>query len=1302
MHLNRIIMAAFAAAAALISSAAVTDPSSVVEQWSDDSTFPKIIDINFSRTTWPDTWKGETARDCPDFASGAYVNAVIDVDANGTSEVRYPVLFHNCAFATNASSNGYAGTTAAFGRQFYIGEKCSGNSAETYNNWTVPGHTFYLEDNIRYDDDGLPVHGEAGFVQMCRDAAPAGSSESMHGWMEIDHIPYVERVQWSWSSTSWGRGIKCDVRIGDDDWRPLVWMGSERQKQGWTVFSDQGYFMENIINARDVSLRWRVWDGENLSDPVQTDASGACPFTQSINPLAMMQAPRVHKIRIFGQEITQEQADFARENPLADVGELTDLGQFGVSDPDMLPAPDAEAPVMLLTVAQDGSGDYTTIQGAVDAVPDLTRGIIYIRPGIYEENVSVGTRDSHRSFISLIGEDAASTVITSSVDRGSAHPSNTFTDCAALSVFCSRFYAENITVRNTAGPVGQAEALYTSGDAHVFKNCIISGYQDTYKANVGARGYFTGCTIEGSVDFIYDGGLEWFDNCTLRSLLAGYVTAPAGSGMPMTRVMYPSLSEANFYPGLFFSGCALECAPGVSRESVYLGRPWQEKSGSMFISCTIGNHISPAGWQAWSGSEQSASLYEYRSLNADGSAADVSRRASFSHQASQEETEAYFNPAFLFRKFSKVSFDYAAISSAPSLPAGFIFRGTMMSWDNAADAAGYLVYRDGAFLRFTGLPVIDDYDSACAYTVRAVSRTGALSAAAEAKEMTRLLAFPTAEGFGKFASGGRGGKVVKVTSLADDGSEGTLRWAMTQYPGEPLTIIFDVTGEIALTRELRISRSDFTLAGQSAPGMGVVITHNKVNFGGSQNFIVRNLRFRIGQKSVEGNILADNACGAENCSNFIFDHCSFGWSVEENMNTADSHFLTVQHCIVHEGLYNAGHSKGARGYGCQWGGSPATYHHNLLAHNKSRSCRFNGARGEDHLVFIEYANNVNYNFGGNGGCYGGENTAPISSYNGLNSAHECNFMRNYYLPGPASASASSVVYVNSSYAREGATSWAPAKWYLEGNAVKGSNRLTQNNWAGMQAEGKYSLSDIRSDERIVPEHPYYRYSLAGTVGNYIPETYMLTDILPAEEAYAWVVGHAGTVNRDKVENRVADDARTATVTYGGKTNGARTGIIDTEQDAEGFFPYEAAQAAPDADADGMPDAWERANGLDPTVPDNNRLNSDGYTALEVYLASLMGESMDTSFSSIEAITVPGPEITFDRSTATLRFGISAASLTDGSAAPFTVAVYSTDGRLLGLHHITAGSLSLASYPRGLLLVSVTSPLCSPRILKLSF
>ena len=1270
-----------AAALGAVQAGAVTG---VVEQWSDASQSAKIIDINFSDTSWPWTWAGETGRDCPSMDDGGYVNAVLDA-ATSTDGVKYPVLFHNCTFATSAAKNGYPGTTAAFARQYFIGEKPSGNSDATYNNWTVEGHTSYLEDNIRRDDDGRPVYGEGGFVQMCRDGARNGVSS--HGWMEIDHIPYVERVQWSWSSTSWGRGIKCDIKIGDGDWQPLVWMGSERQKQGWTVFSDQGYFMENVIDARDVSLRWRVWDGEDPANPVQTDADGNCPFTQTIDPMAERQAPRVHKVRIFGDEITAEQAAYARQNPIGDVGELSDLEDLGFTDAE--PAPDANAPAVVYTVSQDGRADYATVQAAIDAVPDGYRGIILIAPGVYEENVYAGRRGEAEKYISLIGEDAATTILTSSTSRG-GNSTNTYMDCAALNVIWPRFYAENITVRNTSGNVGQAEALFTSGDGHIFRNCVLSGWQDTYKANVGARGYFTGCTVEGTTDFIYDGGLEWFEDCEIRALgNGGYITAPAESGMPMSRVMYPELSEERFYPGLFLSNCRLTAADGVTRFS--LGRPWKETSGAAFLNCVLGAHIADAGWTAWNGSENSSSLYEYKSLNPDGTLADVSRRASFSRQASDAEYEAYFNPAFLFGKFSKTEFDHEAILGSAVAPANFSIDGSVITWDSADSNAAYIIYKDGERVDIVTEARYDNADANGHYSVRAISRYGVLSNAVEAVESSRTLAFPTAEGFGKFATGGRGGKVVTVTSLEDDGSEGTLRWAFEQHKGYPLTIVFAVSGDIALSRELRVNRTDWTLAGQSAPGEGIVITRNKVNFGGSQNFIVRNVRFRIGQKNMAGEIQAENACGAENCSNFIFDHCSFGWSVEENMNTADCHFLTVQYSIVHEGLYNAGHSKGSRGYGCQWGGSPATYHHNLLAHNQSRSCRFNGARGEDNVVFIEYVNNVNYNYGTRGACYGGENTAQIASYNGLNSAHECNFMNNYYLSGNASDK-SSVVFVNVSYARDGATSWAPSKWYVSGNYARGFASASTNNWVGVTVE-TYSKDDVKSEERIVPQNAYHKYTPAGVVGAYRPELYMMQDFESAEDAYATVVEKAGTVNRDKVEARVADDARRRTTTYGGKTKGKKSGILDTEADAEGFYDYEPAEAAKDSDGDGMPDEWESANGLNPSVADNNSVNADGYTALEVYLNSLMGEEMNREFTDgVVSAIAGGIEMNYDAATSTLSFSENASGT--------VLSIYDARGALVEAVKVGGMSASVAHLPAGVLLVRLDADGFAPRVLKI--
>ena len=482
-----------------------------------------------------------------------------------------------------------------------------------------------------------------------------------------------------------------------------------------------------------------------------------------------------------------------------------------------------------------------------------------------------------------------------------------------------------------------------------------------------------------------------------------------------------------------------------------------------------------------------------------------------------------------------------------------------------------------------------------------------------------LPAFPGAAGFGQYTSGGRGGKVVYVTSLEDDAegtTEGTLRWAMKQYPDEPITVCFAVTGEIRLVKDLRINRKNYTIAGQTAPGAGIVITHNKVNCGGSENFIIRNIRFRIGRHDVNGNIITQNAFGAENSSHYIIDHCEFGWSTEENMNTYDSHFITVQYCIVHEGLNDSGHPKGARGYGCQWGGSPATYHHNLLINNQKRSCRFNGAQSNDYVVYIDYINNVVYNYGaGSNGCYGGENTAKLSAgeYNGLNSAHECNFINNYYKPGPNTTNSTKLFFM-SSYARDGATSWAPAHWYVNGNIMEGYEAINANNWLAVksESESKYPLDTLRVDTLIRPATPWWRWTDDSIYGQYNFDSlaYAADSYESAEDAYQTVLDTVGCFPRDHVGLRLIADTRAGTYTYkGSKSN--KKGIIDTEADAEGFYNYTVVEPLLDTDQDGMPDEWETANGCNPNEPDNNVLHASGYTMLEMYLDYAMTHKMPT-------------------------------------------------------------------------------------------
>ncbi|MEF2622623.1 MAG: hypothetical protein U0M48_10765, partial [Xylanibacter rarus] len=452
-------------------------------------------------------------------------------------------------------------------------------------------------------------------------------------------------------------------------------------------------------------------------------------------------------------------------------------------------------------------------------------------------------------------------------------------------------------------------------------------------------------------------------------------------------------------------------------------------------------------------------------------------------------------------------------------------------------------------------------------------------------------------------------------------------------------------------------------------------------------FIIRNIRFRSGDGK------QDQACGTENCSNYIFDHCAFGWSVEECMNTADSHFLTVQYSIVHEGLYQAGHDKGNRGYGAQWGGSPVTYHHNLLAGNNSRSPRINGARGEDYVVFMEYVNNVNFNWGSAKACYGGENAAEITSYNGKNSVHECNFMNNYYKPGPQSPSNS--VFVSVGYMRDIGPSWAPSKWYINGNVMEGNATATADNWSAM-ASDHFTFDELRVDERIVTETPYYKYnSVLGNEGEYDPALYMLTDIQTAEDAYNTVLEKAGTINRDVIEQRVINDVKTGTPKYTGSLANKK-GIIDSVNDAEGFGLDHGNEKAPaDTDGDGMPDEWEKEHGLNANdAADRNLRNAEGYTALEVYLNGLMGELLDDDFTSgITQAVTEKPEISYNSSNNTLTVSENAIGA--------TLRVFTTDGKQLAQMRITSATTQLNSLPKGVVLLYVSGNNLCPRILKVN-
>ncbi|WP_195333394.1 pectate lyase [Bacteroides salyersiae] len=482
-----------------------------------------------------------------------------------------------------------------------------------------------------------------------------------------------------------------------------------------------------------------------------------------------------------------------------------------------------------------------------------------------------------------------------------------------------------------------------------------------------------------------------------------------------------------------------------------------------------------------------------------------------------------------------------------------------------------------------------------------------------------ILAFPSAEGFGKYATGGRGGEVVTVTTLEDDTLNlipGSLRWAVQQFPDVPLTIVFNVSGHINLKKILTIRRTTgLTIAGQTAPGEGISINGHRVNFGFSENVIVRNVRFRVGDVDGAGrSVVGEQALGAENIKNFIFDHCSLGWSGEEASTTSDSEFLTLQYCIVHEGLFRAKHHKGDRSYGICFGGKQATMHHCLLAHNVARVPRFSGAQSGDYVSYCEYINNVCYNM--LNGAHGGEiNVANIKYH-----TYECNFVNNYYKPGPASIkSGRKMIFFNQTVDKPGGAMVIDTPhWYFNGNIMEGNEAMSKDNWKGVtQDDGGskyYTLQDMRVDTFIQPQVFYRKMKF-----DWRAYTLALNDrIESAENALQTVLEKAGCIVRDSVERRLIRETRDGTATFGGvKFDNDPYGIIDSPSDLDGgigYLPYPDYTPRIDTDGDGMPDDWEELKGLDPNNPaDRNYVTTEGYTALEVYLCSLMGEDIEGDF-----------------------------------------------------------------------------------------
>ncbi len=452
----------------------------------------------------------------------------------------------------------------------------------------------------------------------------------------------------------------------------------------------------------------------------------------------------------------------------------------------------------------------------------------------------------------------------------------------------------------------------------------------------------------------------------------------------------------------------------------------------------------------------------------------------------------------------------------------------------------------------------------------------------------RLTAFPGAEGFGRYTTGGRGGKVYHVTTLEDGDHKGTLRWANAQ--NGPKTIVFDISGTIFLKKPLRFSPNT-TVAGQSAPGDGICIADYPVMV--SSNNIIRYLRFRLGNRQVAHH--EGDGLGGSRCHDVIIDHCSISWSIDECLSVYGNTNFTVQWCIISQSLNKAGHQKGAHGYGGNWGGSGASYHHNLLAHHTSRTPRLGPSPFTQEDERMDLRNNVIYNWTENG-CYGGE-------------AMTVNIVNNYYKPGPGTPTdlrgmriaapnirTSQYTHHYSKKPNVWDKMWHVwGKYYVDGNINTMYPEVTRHNWD----YGVYNQINANANDGT------YTAKTKDTIRLDRPMPFEPVTTHTAEKAYELVLAQAGaSLHRDILDDIIVRDVREGKATFTGE--GCSPGIINTQQDVSiGNSPWPELKSKPsprDSDGDGMPDKWETLQGFNPKDPsDGNAIRTDGYTNLEFYL-----------------------------------------------------------------------------------------------------
>lgn len=523
--------------------------------------------------------------------------------------------------------------------------------------------------------------------------------------------------------------------------------------------------------------------------------------------------------------------------------------------------------------------------------------------------------------------------------------------------------------------------------------------------------------------------------------------------------------------------------------------------------------------------------------------------------------------------------------------------------------------------------------------------------------MAQAPAFPGAEGHGRFVTGGRGGKIYHVTNLNDSGT-GSFREAVKS--GNRI-IVFDVAGVVALKSDLKFA-DNITILGQTAPSPGITLRYYTVQPG--SNNIIRFIRIRRGQ---EKNINdGADASWQRNKTGIIFDHCSFSWSIDEVASFYDNNNFTMQWCTVAESLTNPGHSKGAHGYGGIWGGKLASFHHNFVAHLMNRGPRFNGARygwtgytdNKEYSTYkwqntvqaenVDFRNCVMYN--AQGTCYGGPGGGQI------------NIVNNYYKAGPSHSLKGTTLNglkVDVSTGKERGSQDRitlvtlstqsnsdknhpelydmTSRYYINGNTTETTKgqKTESKDWKGISYDkgipslnGEYYSPDAKNFYGDAVAHTTISGKSCVKIKMDEPAPTGQVTTHSAAEAYEKVLAYVGaSLYRDEIDARYMEEAKTGTATYKGSITNS-PGIIDKVSDVKGYtennFGTGSRPAGFDTDKDGIPDEWEKANGLNPNDESDAltySLDKKGYyTNIEVYANSLVENIMKSeNADAIDAV-----------------------------------------------------------------------------------